>query len=295
MMDSANLPSQTDLNSLYGAWNPMSYMQGQQNQDLAAQFRDQAYKSNQNEITQGALKNEQSTFMNPLLVNQQQLTNTGLDLGNQGTGIKNASAGIDLGQKQALAPQDLEAKREALKVQLGDAQYNNLSNTILQSHLNNIKSGDPTKIAETAPMLEFLYGNVGNKVGDRIQARDLAELQRMTQQNVANTQAGSAVNVAGINAGSREAVGMGRNAATVQSAQIKQSLNQKLAQLESMDQSNPQVAAATQQTRIDLAAANAAYANAIDLEKLQKGTLGRQGVPGNAKPTGTAENPIVLK
>ena len=292
MMDSANLPAQADLNSLYGAWNPMSYMQGQQNQDLASQFRDQAFKSNQNEITQGALKNEQSASMNPLLLAQQGLTNTNLDLGNQGKGISNASAGIDLGTKTALAPQDLENKRLGLQNQLGDEQYNNLSNQISMSYLKALHSGNADEALKLKPMVEFLSGPIGDKLAERSQKRDLAELQRITQLGVANTQAGSAATVAGINAGSRESVAGTHAAASIQAAQLKQSLNQKLAQLETMDQSNPQVQQAMAQTRQDLATANAAYANAIDLSKLQSGELGRQGIK---KPVGTAENPIVLK
>ena len=296
MMDSANLPSQTDLNSLYGAWNPMAYIQGQQNQDLAAQFRDQAYKANQNTVTEGALKNDQASQMNPLLVTQQGLTNTGLALGNQTKSIANASSGIDLGQKQSLAPQDLEVKRLNLQNQLGDQQYNNLSNTISMGYLKALHEGDADTVAKLKPMLEFLNGPTGGTIADRAQKRDLTELQRITQQNVANIQAGSAANVAGINAGAKVDVAGIHATSSVQIAGIKQTLNQKLAQLNTMDQSNPQVAALTAQTRRDLATANAAYANAIDLEKLQGGGLGRQDVPGTVKPqAGTAENPIVLK
>jgi hypothetical protein len=292
MMDSANLPSQADLNSLYGAWNPMSYMQGQQNQDLASQFRDQAYKSNQNEVTQGALKNAQAVQMNPLLLAQQGLTNTGLDLGNNSKSISNASAGIDLSHKAALAPDSLDAQREELRTRLGDAQYNTLSNTILRSHLDNIKSGDPEKIAQTEPMLAFLNGSAGKNVAERTNTRGISELTnsaRLLENQATNR---NQLEIAGINAGSRIEVGAGHNAASIQAAQIKQSLNQKLAQLETMDQSNPEVARAIAQTRQDLATANAAYSNAIDLPGLQKGTLGRQG---DRPPPGTAANPIVLK
>jgi len=197
MMDSANLPSQADLNSLYGAWNPMSYIQGQQNQDLASQFREQAYKSNQNEITQGALKNEQSSLMNPLIVNQQQLTNTGLELGNQGTGITSASKGIDLAQKTALSSQDLENKRLGLQNQLGDEQYNNLSNQISMSYLKALHSGNADEALKLKPMVEFLSGPIGEKLAERSQKRDLEELKSITQQNVANTMAGSRVEAAG--------------------------------------------------------------------------------------------------
>jgi hypothetical protein len=292
MMDSSNLPSQTDLNSLYGAWNPMAYMQGQANQDLAAQFRDQAFKANQNDVTRGALANDQTSQMNPLLLAQQGLTNTGLDLGNQAKTIANTSSATDLANKLNLNSDDLAAKREELKLKLGDAQYNNLSNMILQSHLNNIASGDPEKIAKTAPMLEFLNGSAGKAVADRTNTRGISELTnsaRLLENQATNT---SNQTIAGINAGSREAVAGSHATATIQAAQIKQNLNQRLASLESMDQSNPEVARQTAQTRQDLATANAAYANAISLEKLQTGELGRQGI----KPAlGTSENPIVLK
>jgi hypothetical protein len=197
MMDSANLPSQADLNSLYGAWNPMSYMQGQQNQDLAAQFRDQAYQSNQNEVTQGALKNEQASLMNPLLLTQQGLTNTGLDLGNQSAGIKNASAGIDLGTKTALAPQDLENKRLGLQNQLGDEQYNALSNQISMSYLKALHSGNADEALKLKPMVEFLSGPIGEKLADRSQKRDLEELRSLTQLGVANITAEGRMNSAG--------------------------------------------------------------------------------------------------
>ena len=207
-MDSANLPSQTDLNGLYGAWNPMSYMQGQQNQDLAAQFRNQAFQANQNDVTRGALANDQSSQMNPLLVRQQDLTNTGLDLTNQGKGITNASAGIDLGQKQSLSPQDLEVKRADLQNRLGDEQYNNLSNTIQMSYLQALSSGKSDQVAQLQPMLEFLSGPTGSKIADRVQASRLG-----------NARTAAGITEAGIGANASRDVGAMHLGGTMYSAQ----------------------------------------------------------------------------
>lgn len=227
-MDSANLPSQTDLNSLYGAWNPMAYIQGQQNQDLAAQFRDQAYKANQNTVTEGALKNDQASQMNPLLLAQQGLTNTGLDLTNQGTGIKNASSGIDLAQKSALAPDDLAAKREDLHNQLGDAQYTALTNQILKSHLANLQSGDPTKIAQTAPMLDFLAGPVGSKVSQAVRDRQLGNERIQAGITEAGIGANATTNAAGIHVGGQIGAANIAEAAKIRAAEIGQKLQSGL-------------------------------------------------------------------
>ena len=75
-MEQANLPSQEGLNALYGAWNPMSYMQGHLNQDLASQFRDQAYQTNAGDLAKTQIANEQSIAMNPMLLEQQSNKNT---------------------------------------------------------------------------------------------------------------------------------------------------------------------------------------------------------------------------
>jgi len=102
MMDSANLPSQTDLNSLYGAWNPMSYMQGFQNQSIADQFRQQAFQGNDlaNQKSQQAL--DQDTLMNPERLRHIQGTNQGQEYKNTVEGIAatraKASEGFNLSE-----------------------------------------------------------------------------------------------------------------------------------------------------------------------------------------------------
>ena len=294
-MDSSNLPSQTDLNSLYGAWNPMSYMQGQQNQDLAAQFRSQVFDANNNTVTKGQLENDQASQMNPLLLNQRKLENTGLGLTNTGKDITNQSSQLDLNSKTDAYSDKQSLLHKQLAREMSDEDITKEGNTYLQAYRSAMLSHQPEEAAKYKTVLDTLVGAVSAKAGDRSQARDLAELQRLTQTNVAGIQGQTSRDVAGINAGAKTDVAGIHANSSVQIAGIKQTLNQKLAQLNGMDQSNPEVARLTAQTRQDLATANAAYANAISLEKLQGGELGRQGIPGAAKATGTPENPIVLK
>ena len=101
MTDFANLPTQEGLNALYGSWNPESYARGYQNQDLAEQFRQQAYQQQQNATRKGSLENDQSEQMNPLLLEQRRGLNTQTGLENTSKGIKNSGDQLALERQQA--------------------------------------------------------------------------------------------------------------------------------------------------------------------------------------------------
>lgn len=88
-MEQANIPTQEGLNALYGAWNPMAYMQGHQNQGLADQFRQQAFNRNALDTFKVQQGVEQDSRMNPLLVEQQRGQNTKLGFENIMTQRKN--------------------------------------------------------------------------------------------------------------------------------------------------------------------------------------------------------------
>jgi len=185
-MEQANLPTQQGLNDLYGAWNPMSYMQGQLNQDLAAQFRDQAYKGNENTIAQQAIANNQAVQMNPLLLDakRQDITRTGLL--NDGSVIDNQTNALKLDTAQQTHQEALAAAREKLRAQMSDDQYSQLGNQILQSHMDAIKGGNPEEIQKTSMLLDLVGGKVGGAVAKTIQNRGMKELAAITAQNVAN-------------------------------------------------------------------------------------------------------------
>jgi hypothetical protein len=195
MMNSANLPTQADLSSLYGSWNPMAVYKGLQNQDLASQFRDQAFADNESTVRAGQMKNDQAALINPLLVQKQQSDNIYQDLLNAGKTNTNASEALDLSNKQTLNPDKLAAERAKLKTMFSDEQINQMSNDIWKAHTENIKSGDPTKIAETGQLLDLLGG--ASKAADRSLTRNLKEGDWINSQILANIAASSRVEAAG--------------------------------------------------------------------------------------------------
>jgi hypothetical protein len=176
-MNPANIPQQSELNSLYGSWNPMAYMEGIKNQGLADQFRDQSYAANNMDMEGKMLANQQAEQINPLMVLDQQLKN-------QGAATKNASSDLDFSNKQTLNPDSLKAEQAALRTKYNNQQLEQMSTQILQAHLENIKSGDPTKIAETGSLLDFVTGAAG-AAAERSQKRSLSELDVMSRENLA--------------------------------------------------------------------------------------------------------------
>ena len=114
MMESANLPSQTDLNSLYGAWNPMSYMQGQQNQDLAAQFREQAQMGNQQ-----ALEAQRQTY------NQKEITNP---LEAKKLGAEATNVALQAERNTAQQQNNLDADMRSAVLKMDDDQFKTFGN-----------------------------------------------------------------------------------------------------------------------------------------------------------------------
>jgi len=191
-MNQANLPSQQDLNSLYGSWNPMSYMQGMQNQGLAEQFREQAFNAN-DIANQTAIQNyDKNQELNPLLIAQQGLVNTGRDLTNQ-------DAALDVGKKSSLFNDTLEQERAKLKEQFSASELMQMSDEIWKDHLDNLKSGDPAKIEETGKLLDLLGGS--NKAADRVQKRNLQEGDWLNSQILARIGADSRVASAGTRGG----------------------------------------------------------------------------------------------
>jgi hypothetical protein len=194
MMNSANLPTQADLSSLYGSWNPMAVYKGLQNQDLAGQFRDQAFADNESTVRADQMKNDQAALVNPLLVQKQQSDNIYQDLINAGKTNTNTSEAIDLGNKQSLNGDKLAAERAKLKTLFSDEQLSQMSNDIWKAHVENIKSGDPTKIQETGSLLDLLGGP--SKAADRSQTRNLKEGDWLNSQILANIGAQSREGVA---------------------------------------------------------------------------------------------------
>ena len=207
-MDPSNLPSQADLNSLMGAWNPMSYMQGFQNQGLADQFRQQAYAANANQIDKGTLENTQSAAMNPLLIQQQQGVNAGRDITNQ-------SAGLDLASKQGTFQDKQSLLHAQIAREMSDEELSSESNNILKLYQKAKVAGDEDSVMKYGNALDTLTGAIASKASERVLQRQLAELgtiskaqqakaERESQEDIAKWGNTSRESVAGIGAVARE-------------------------------------------------------------------------------------------
>lgn len=205
MIDSPNLPSQDSLNALYGAWNPMSYMQGQQNQDLASQFRSQAFDANNNSVLQGQLQNQQSAAMNPLLQQSQALANTSVDTATQGKQIANQSAGLDLSSKQDLYDDSQKMLHAKLATEMSDEEYAKESNTYLEKLRQAQLSGNQADIQKYGSVVDTLVGVSAAKAAQQLQNRQL------TQQKIAAgiQEAGIAANAGITEAGTHVAGQLG--------------------------------------------------------------------------------------
>ena len=187
MLDSPNLPSQADLNGLYGDWSLSGALQGHANQDLASQFRDQAFQANNNSVAKGTMENQQSALMNPLLVDQQRGANAGRD-------ITNASSGLDLASKQNVYQDKQSLLHKTLAREMSDEDLTNESNTYIQKYQKAILSGNQDEAAKYKNVLDTLVGAATAKAADRVHGRDLAELRSLTDIAVSRNTAESRVN-----------------------------------------------------------------------------------------------------
>lgn len=291
-MEQSNIPSQAELSSLYGAWNPMGYMRGISNQNLADQFRQQAFQGNQADISAKLQANAQAEKINPLLLAQQELVNTGKGLNNTNQELVNRGLGLDVEKKAAIHSDTIEAERQALRSKIGDEKYNQLSTSVLNAHIDNLKNGDPAEIEKTGRLLDMLGGPSAGKVGERVQNRQLAELQRLTQQQIASGNNAATIQAAQIAADSRYQVASLHAQNVLDKAQKSQNAEQYYVSLQKAG-ADPELIA---QARKDWLDSKAAYQNAIDLKALAEGSgVQRQGDRASTPKLGTAENPIVLK
>jgi len=94
------LPTLETLQATYGYNDPRAYQQAQENQGLAQQFQQQNLAQEANKTQEGFLANQQSTAMNPLLVDQQRGVNTT-------RGITNQTSQLGLDRANALQFQNL--------------------------------------------------------------------------------------------------------------------------------------------------------------------------------------------
>ena len=216
-LDPSNLPSQTDLNSLMGAWNPMSYMQGFQNQGLADQFRQQAYADNANQIDKGTLENTQSAAMNPMLVQQQQGVNAGRDITNQ-------SAGLDLASKQGTFQDKQALLHSQIAREMSDEELTSESNRIGRAYQQALVNKDTDAIAKYGPAMDTLVGALQAKASDRLMQRQMEQQKINAGITEAGIGANATTNAAGIHVGGQTAAALIGEQGKITAATLHQNL-----------------------------------------------------------------------
>ena len=101
MADYGQYPSLADLSSIYGEGSLSGNLEARRNLELADQFRQEAFKQQQNTTRKGTLENDQSAEMNPLLIDQRRVLNEGDVLANTGKRTANQSNQLLLERQQA--------------------------------------------------------------------------------------------------------------------------------------------------------------------------------------------------
>jgi hypothetical protein len=294
MADQANIPSQGDLNSLYGDNNVMSYIQGYRNQDLASQFRDQAYQQQQNATQKGTLENQQSTSMNPLLLEQQRGVNQGRDYENV---VKGNTAELSTAnQSNMLSKQQRQAALDASEDDMKQFDVH------VRKMLTSPNSAERDQGAQMQQYLSSFQL-------ERRAAKDKMELQKEQSRSHLSgigmqTGAQERMNTANINAGKftkRGAAGVQNIQDSVQSGKMTAekaavALHAAAQFAEDPDTAQKYTEMAQQYEQFAMQQRNAAAGGKIDIGAAT-GMPTQKVVPalGGGKPKGTADNPIVLK
>lgn len=123
------MPSLTDLQGMYGDWNPQAYLQAQNNAGLERQFREQQYAQEQAKAEKDALANLWSREDRPRNVEEQVLRNRNLDYTGQGTFQDNRLRGVnaDIAESTKQFKLDEEQRKALLAVPEHEIKMGELS------------------------------------------------------------------------------------------------------------------------------------------------------------------------
>jgi hypothetical protein len=277
-MDSPNLPSQADLNSLYGAWNPMSYMQGYQNQALADQFRQQAFTANNltNQTAGTNIANSQALL--PVTVAKTQADADQTNALTQGQNIKNQDAGLTLAQNQSVQPDKIALLHAQIGREMSDEELSSESNRILslyrQAQMNNNADG----MQKYGGVLDTLTGAIASKAADRVQGRNVAELREMTARQIANSNNDTQLAIEGQRSGTQLQVSQNSEEARIRAAELHQNIANKIAQEYDKPPAQRDMQKIEGLTRI-LQTTASSWAGGVDVGALGRGDGLRPNVP----------------
>jgi len=288
-----DMPTYTGYGDML-AMNPYAQFQAGQQQDLASQFQNQKYQQEQNTTQKGTLENQQSTSMNPMLLEQQR----GI---NQGTDIKNQGAQLTLEAQQANQANVLSKQQRQAALDASEDEMKQFDVHVRKM----LTSPNPAERDQGAQMQQYL----SSFQTERRAAQDKMALQqeqsRSHLQGIgAQTAAQERMNTANINAGKftkRGAAGVQNIQDSVQSGKMTAekaavALHAAAQFAEDPDTAQKYTEMAQQYEQFAMQQRNATAGGKIDIGAAT-GMPTQKVVPalGSPKPRGTADNPIVLK
>lgn len=205
-MDSPSLPSQADLNSLYGSQNPLSYMRGYQNQDLADQFRQQAFTANDLTNQQAGTNIAVQQAKAPIDVASTEAATADTQARTGALDIQNQRSGLQLAQDQATQPDRIALLHSKLGSEMSDEELATNSNEYLKRYQNALLNNDVDGVKKYGVVLSALSGAVASKAADRVAEMQTASSRNASEERRTGTQVAGEENVERTRATSNESI-----------------------------------------------------------------------------------------
>lgn len=194
------MPSVTDLQTMYGSWNPQAYLEAQSNAGLERQFRESEYARQQELAKQASLDTLFRQQDDPNRVQERILSNRNRELTNEGLVTSNKSSGLDLERKEAMHKFNLDADQRKALMQITDDELKQADQVIEQLR----RSLNPEDQKRGQQLFE-LTGTARALKAQRDEARALEEYKQGEETKRSDARNKTSIGVANINAASRTA------------------------------------------------------------------------------------------
>lgn len=194
------MPSVTDLQTMYGSWNPQAYLTAQDNAGLERQFRESEYGRQQELTKQAGLDTVFRQQDDPNRVQERILTNRQKTLTNTGLEQSNESAGLKLEREKAMQKYNLDADQRKALMQVTDDELKQADQVIEQLR----RSLNPEDQKRGQQLFEFT-GAARALKAQRDEARALEEFKQGEETKRSDARNKTSIGVANIGAAARTA------------------------------------------------------------------------------------------
>ena len=194
------IPSVTDLQTMYGSWNPQAYLTAQDNAGLERQFRESEYGRQQELTKQAGLDTAFREQDDPNRVQERVLTNRQKTLSNVGLEQTNETKGMQLERDRAMQQFNLNADQRKALMQVTDDELKQADQVIEQLR----RSLNPEDQKRGQQLFEFTGAARALKT-QRDEARSLEEFKQGEETKRSDARNKTSIGVANIGAAARTA------------------------------------------------------------------------------------------